>query len=66
MKYIVIPRGVSIIASRIVEPNSEKFKLTAEFGSKTFGICSNPFLDEEFQTIGFELEMNLNGDGSFT
>jgi len=24
-------------------------------GSRTFSICSNPSLDKEFQTVGFEM-----------
>ncbi len=64
-KCITIPRGEVILAGGLVETNAKKFKLTAELGSKTFGICSNPFLDKEFQTVGFELQMTLEGD-SFT
>jgi hypothetical protein len=64
-KCITIPRGQTVLAGGHVEPNAKSFKLTAELGSKTFGICSNPFLDREFQTLGFELQMTLNGD-SFT
>ena len=66
MKCLVIPRGMSIVAGGEAEENSKSFKLTAELGSKTFGICSNPFLDLEFQTVGFELEMVFNGDGGFS
>ncbi|HEY5039840.1 MAG TPA: heme-binding beta-barrel domain-containing protein [bacterium] len=66
IKCIVIPRGVTIIAGGRVEPDAKRFKLTAELGSKTYGICSNPFLDQEFPTVGFELEMILHDDKSFS
>jgi hypothetical protein len=64
-KCITIPRGEVILAGGTLEPNSKSFKLASELGSKTFGICSNPFLDKEFQTVGFELQMKLEGE-SFT
>lgn len=64
-KCICIPRGEVILAGGRMEPGAKSFRLTAELGSKTFGICSNPFLDREFQTVGFELEMTLDGS-SFT
>ncbi|HUI28727.1 MAG TPA: heme-binding beta-barrel domain-containing protein [Candidatus Acidoferrales bacterium] len=66
MKCILIPRGVSVIAGGTVEPDAKHFKLTAKQGSSCFGICSNPFLDEEFKTIGFELEMVLHDRDSFS
>ena len=38
----------------------------AEVGSETFGICSNPFLDEEFKTVRYELEVTIHDGGSFS
>ncbi|MFZ1081574.1 MAG: heme-binding beta-barrel domain-containing protein [Candidatus Kryptoniota bacterium] len=66
MKCILIPRGVSVIAGGTVEPDARRFKLTARQNCSTFGICSNPFLDDEFQTVGFELEMIFHDDESFS
>lgn len=62
-KSITIPRGEILLAGGSAQADSRSFKLTAELGSKTFGICSNPFLDREFQTVGFELQMTLTDDG---
>ncbi len=66
MKCVTIPRGVSLIAGGEAEAGSKQFKVTARRGSGTFGICSNPFLEKEFQTVGFELEMNIIDDDSFS
>lgn len=66
LKCIAIPRGVTAIAGGSVEPDAKHFKLTAKLGEAEFGICSNPFLDDEFKTVGFDLEMTCNEDGSFT
>ncbi len=66
MKCVTIPRGMVLLAGGTAEGDSKSFKLKAELGSTTFGISSNPFLDAEFQTVRFELEMKMNDDGSFS
>ncbi|HUO58715.1 MAG TPA: heme-binding beta-barrel domain-containing protein [bacterium] len=59
MKGLVIPRGMTTLAGGKAAPGAKKFKLKATFGSKTYGICSNPFLDKEFRTMAFEITMVL-------
>ena len=66
IKSITIPRGMVILAGGPAEADAKSFKLKAELGSRTYGICSNPFLDLEFQTVKYEIEMKFNADGSFT
>lgn len=66
IKGITIPRGMVILAGGRAEADARDFKLKAELGSPTFGICSNPFLDVEFQTVKYEIEMKINADGSLT
>ena len=65
-KSITIPRGMVILAGGTAGADAKGFKLRAELGSHTYGICSNPFLDAEFQTVKYEIEMKFNADGSFT
>jgi hypothetical protein len=59
---VTIPRGMAVLAGGSAETNAKSFKVTAELGSKTFGICSNPFLDREFQTVGYEAEIKIGND----
>ena len=66
MQSLTIPRGMAALAGGPAEQDSKSFKLKAQLGSKTFGICSNPFLDEEFQTVEYEIQVSLNSDGSFS
>lgn len=66
MKCVLIPRGVSLIAGGKVEPEAKHFKLTAQEGSSIFGVCSTPFLDKEFKTVSFDLEMTFDDDRSFS
>ncbi len=59
MKCILIPRGVAVIAEGKVNPDAKAFKLSAQLGSPSFGILSIPFLNDEFQTLSFDVEMKI-------
>ena len=65
MQSLTIPRGQAVLAGGHAEHDSKSFKLKAELGSKTFGICSNPFLDKEFQTVEYEIHVNVPDDETF-
>lgn len=63
MRCFMIPRGVTVLAGGTVEPDAKGFKLSAEVGSQTYGICSNLFLDREFRTVRFDMNIRVeNGD----
>ena len=61
MRCFMVPRGVTVIAGGDAAPDAGGFRLSAEAGSGTFGICSNPFLDREFKTVRYELEFEKRG-----
>ena len=65
-RCFLVPRGVALIAGGKAKADSKSFRLEADCGSETFGICSNPFLDEEFKTVRYELTVTLNEDGSLS
>ena len=66
LRCFIVPRGVTVIAGGSVEPGAKSFQLSADVGSETYGICSNKFLDKEFKTVRFELQIPLHDDGSFS
>ena len=66
MVTFIVPRGVTVLAGGTVEPDAKTMKLSAEVGSEVFGICSGPFLDEQFKTVRYDLELSANDDGSFS
>jgi hypothetical protein len=39
--------------------DSTSFSLTAKRGETANGICSNPFLEEAFQTIAFRIDVQV-------
>jgi hypothetical protein len=63
---IAIPRGQVLLAAGIAEPDATEFEVTAELGSPTFGILSNPFLDVAFRTLSFRMHVTVNADGTWS
>ena len=59
MQAFLVPRGISVLAGGSATADATKLELSAERGSSVFGICSNPFLDEVFRTVRYELEVEL-------
>jgi len=62
MRCFVVPRGITVIAGGSASANAKQFSLAADLGSRTFGICSSPFLDREFQTVRYELTVEITDD----
>ena len=66
MRCFVVPRGVTVVAGGTAAPDARSFSMLAEVGSPTYGICSNLFLDKEFRTERFELQIDVHDDNSFS
>jgi len=64
VQTLAIPRAQVAMASGIAEPDARRFTVKAKLGSSTFGICSAPFLDQNFRTIEYVLTMTVNADGT--
>ena len=63
---LAIPRGQVLLASGPAAPDAREFELTAAFGSGTYGILSNPFLDANFRTISFRMRVTIGRDGTWS
>lgn len=63
---LTIPRGQALLAGGIAEPDATEFEVTAMLGSATFGIVSNPFLDQNFRTVSFRMKVTVNADGTWS
>ncbi|MEM7435527.1 MAG: heme-binding beta-barrel domain-containing protein [Myxococcota bacterium] len=66
MLSFIVPRGIMVLAGGKAEPDARSFRLEAEVGSDVFGICSGPFLDAEFKTVRYHIDVSFGDDGSFT
>ena len=65
LRCFMMPRGVLINAGGDAEVNSTGFHLEAEIGSETYGILSNPYLDETYKTKKYILDVDIQ-DGQFS
>ncbi|PIQ96592.1 MAG: FABP family protein [Nitrospinae bacterium CG11_big_fil_rev_8_21_14_0_20_56_8] len=65
-RCFIVPRGITVLAGGKVEPDAKSFRLTAEVGSDIYGICSNPFLDREFKTVRYELQVTIHDAQTFS
>jgi len=66
MRCFMVPRGVTILAGGNALADARNFSMAADAGSETFGILSNPFLDQAFKTVRYELQVDVHDDGSFS
>lgn len=66
MLTLSIPRGQTLIATGVVAPNAKEFTLTAQRGSLTNGIISNPFLEQAFTTESYTITVKIHDDGTWS
>jgi len=66
MKSFIVPRGIAVNAGGDADQDATEFKLSAVLGSNTYGVCSNQFLDEEFQTIRYDVKFVLVDENTFS
>lgn len=66
MKSFIVPRGVAVNAGGDAEQDSTEFTVKATLGSTTYGLCSNKFLDQEFQSVSYEVKFEIVDEDTFT
>ena len=66
VQTLAIPRAQVAMASGTALPDARSFTVRAKLGSPTFGICSAPFLHENFRTLEYVVTLTLNEDGTLT
>ena len=63
---LAIPRGQVLLARGTAAPDAAEFEVAATLGSETYGILSNPFLDQAFRTVSFRIRVTVHGDGTWS
>ena len=66
MRCFIVPRGIVVNAGGKADAQAKIFEMTAEIGSVTFGVMSNPFLDRVFKTVRYHLRIIIHDDGRFS
>ncbi len=66
VQMLAIPRAQVAMAGGTAEPQATDFEVRAKRGATTFGICSNPFLDDAFRTEEFHIRVTIHPDGRWS
>ena len=66
MHSLTIPRGQTALAVGTAAADAKSFTLKAERGTTAYGICSNPFLEENFRTDSFTITVTVNDNGTWS
>jgi hypothetical protein len=63
---LTIPRGQVAMAGGTATTDARAFELKCEFGSPTYGTCSNPSLFAMFQTLEYRIRVTLGDDDTWS
>jgi hypothetical protein len=66
IQTLTIPRGQTAMAVGKAAPNARELELVASRGLTTYGICSNPFLEEAFRTDEYRIKVTINADATWS
>lgn len=66
IQTLAIPRGQIAMASGVAAPDAREFEVRATLGSQTYGICSNPFLQDSFLTTDFKIRVTIIDDQTWS
>ena len=66
MRGLVTPRGIVTLAGGAARAGDTTVTVSAEEGSSSFGILSNPHLTETARTTEFRVTMDLSSPGRFS
>ncbi len=66
MRCFMVPRGVTVLAGGEATANATEWRMHAQAGDTVFGILSNPFLDQAFRTLRYDVHVRLEPDGRFS
>jgi hypothetical protein len=60
---LTIPRAQTALAVGKASADAKSFELVATRGDTSYGICSNPFLEEAFRTDEYRVKVTIHEDG---
>ena len=61
-----IPRGQVLLAGGHAAADATEFEVRAAVGSEVYGILSNPFLDRNFRTLSYRMQVTVHPDGTWS
>ena len=61
-RSFMVPRGSTILAGGLAQPDATTFTMQAEVGSETYGILSNTYLARSARTVLYQVTVTVEGD----
>jgi hypothetical protein len=62
MQTLAIPRGQSLLARGQAKAQDRSFFVTARAGASDYGICSTAFLEKQFRTLSYRIDVTCEDD----
>lgn len=62
MKGFVVPRGITVLAGGIADPDADTFTLKASLGDPRYNIGENAYLSKNASSLSFEVTITIDGD----
>lgn len=66
MKGFIVPRGVAVLAGGTASANATSWSVEAHAGHPSWGITSQPFLQDHFRTVRYRADVQIHADGTLT
>ncbi|MDO5705479.1 MAG: heme-binding beta-barrel domain-containing protein [Paracoccus sp. (in: a-proteobacteria)] len=66
LQTLAIPRGQSLLAAGRADADARSFSVSARRGDPTYGITSTEFLDRNFRTESYRIEITCHDDDSWS
>jgi hypothetical protein len=66
IQSLAIPRGQIAMAVGRAKADATSFELVSTRNTTTYGICSNPFLEDAFRTDSYRIKVIVNPDGTWS
>ncbi len=66
MRGFVVPRGITVLAGGITQPDATEFTLHAKQGDPQYSIGENKYLAKNASTLSYDVTVTINDDGTWT
>lgn len=66
VRGFVVPRGITVLAGGIAEPDATSFTLAAEAGHPQYSIGENSYLAANASTLSYTVTITVDDDGTWS
>lgn len=66
LRGFVVPRGITVLAGGIAEPDASSFTLSAAAADPNYNIGENTYLAKNASTLSYTVTVTINPDGTWS